>query len=106
MRMHGVWGVLAVAAVASGCARSNEFSTGALGPVSQGVGCVAEEVQEAGWTVVSRDNAGFVRAENGGEWLQAHVIPGEQNRTHVVEVRISDTPESRDTAEDVLANCS
>ena len=92
----------------TGCAlrAQNEFSTAAMGPVAQGVGCVAEEVQEAGWNVVQRDNDGFVRAERGRDWLEARVVPGEQNQNHVVRVRVSNTPESRDTAEDILANCS
>lgn len=97
---------LAMAAVLAGCGGGQQFTTAGIGPVSRGVSCLAEEISEAGWTVVSRnDDAGMLRAERGGNWIEARVLPEDEANGHVIRMNTSDTPEARDTVEDVISNC-
>jgi hypothetical protein len=109
MKIQTAW--LAVAALA-GCATlgtQNEFSGAGIGTVAAGMDCVADEVAEEGFTVVSRDEAGLLRAEMGTAWIEANVIPadgGLSSATHQIRVVTADNPMARDAASEVLVSCT
>jgi uncharacterized protein YceK len=99
-------------AVLAGCATvgtQNEFTGPGVGTVAAGVDCVADEVMEEGWTVVSRDDDGMMRAEMGGDWIQANVIPaqgGLSAANHQIRLTTADSPVARDAASEVIGSCT
>lgn len=101
--------IIPVTAVAllAGCAAAattTEFSSAGTGPIPLAVECAAEEVREAGFTVVHADDAGILHAERGAETVEVRVVPGDLDR-FVIEVNTSDTDLARATGADVVTAC-
>ena len=93
--------VLALAACAGA---QTEFSTAGLGPVPGAVECAADAIEDEGFVVTQRDEAGILHARRGDDWLEVNVVPDGTQR-YVINVRTADTDVARDAAEDITTEC-
>jgi hypothetical protein len=99
---------VAVGAILAGCAlgRQTEFRATAVGSVTQGVNCVAQELTNAGYTVTATDAAGIVAAERGADRVDARILPAQElSPAHVIQVTTSPSGAARDAGRQVVTVC-
>lgn len=89
----------------AGCAQATtSFSAAGVGTVPNAVECAAEAIEDEGFTVTHRDDAGVLHARNGDHWLEANILADGDGR-YVINVRTADTAVARDAAEDITSGC-
>ncbi len=94
--------VLGLAACASGA--QTHFSTAGLGPVPTAVQCAADAIEDEGFVVTQRDEAGLLTAMRGTDRVDVTVVPDGTQR-YVINVETSNSDAARDAAEDITSEC-